>query len=228
MNRCYKETDQSVFEVSNQNYIAMVKHQPSDVRRAQIIQAAVEVCADKGYHASRIDDIAARAGLSKGAVYHHFASKQEVFLGVMEMIMDEATSYIEELDEAGAGARETMQKTLEMLLDMFREQPKFLRGIFELFFLSARDPEFRERAVGYYDSMIEVTTRVIRHGIERGEIDDSVDPEAASRVFVMGGDGLMLILLLLEQPELVEESVRLQADLLFAGMVRKSAEGSNR
>jgi len=205
----------------------MGKHQPSDVRRAQIIGAAIEVCAEKGYHASRIDDIAAQAGLSKGAVYHHFASKQEVFLGVMEMIMDEATSTIGQLDASGASAFETMRQTVEMLLAMFRERPKFLRGIFELFFLTSRDPQFRERVIGYYDSMIEVTERVIQHGIERGEIAPDIDPRQASRIFIMGGDGLMLILLLLEQHEEALSSLEHMSEILFRGMACRPGEGSN-
>ena len=206
----------------------MGKHQPSDVRRAQIIQAAIEVCADKGYHASRIDDIAACAGLSKGAVYHHFESKQEVFLAVVETIMQEAAQFVGHLDDSGASVLETMRRTVELLMAMFRERPRLLRGIFELFFLSARDPEFRDRTVGYYDRMIEVTERVIRHGMGRGELDPEVDASTAARVFIMGGDGLLLILLLLERHELAETSMKLLTELLFRGMVQLPGEGSTR
>jgi AcrR family transcriptional regulator len=203
----------------------MGKHQPSDVRRAQIIQAAVEVCADKGYHASRIDDIAARAGLSKGAVYHHFASKQEVFIAVMEMMLVEATRFMDDLDESGTSAIEAMRRTIDLLLDMFEHPPTLLRGVFELFFLSSREPEFRERVLGYYDRLIEVTERLIRHGMERGELAPDLDPKETARVFLMGGDGLLAMLLMLNREEQAARSVRLMSELMFRGMASQPQEG---
>lgn len=52
---------------------------PADIRAHQILDAALEVFAAKGFAASRIDDIARRASLSKGGIYSHFKSKDEIF-----------------------------------------------------------------------------------------------------------------------------------------------------
>ena len=205
----------------------MGKHQPSEVRRAQILEAAMHVCADKGYHASRIDDIAAHAGLSKGAVYHHFASKQEVFLGLVEQMMAEATQVISQLDASGASAVETLNGLIDLFVGMFRDSPQVLRGLLEIFFLGVRDPEFRKHFDGYYSSMIEATEQVIRHGIDRGELDPDLDPEEAARVFVLGGDGLLLILVMLDRFEEGVGSVRAMSDLLLEGMKRKPGKGSD-
>jgi len=57
----------------------MTRHLPEHERRAQILRAARHVFLAKGYNATRIEDIAARARLSKGAVYFYFDSKRAIF-----------------------------------------------------------------------------------------------------------------------------------------------------
>ncbi len=83
----------------------MVKHETPDVRRMQLFQAAMAVCAEKGYHATTVEEIAERAGLSKGALYHHFKSKQDLFVELLEGSMDEFAEMIAHADSGWLGAR---------------------------------------------------------------------------------------------------------------------------
>ena len=53
-------------------------------RPGEIVEAALAVFAEKGYAAARLDEIAARAGVSKGALYLYFATKEELFRAVVE------------------------------------------------------------------------------------------------------------------------------------------------
>ena len=77
----------------------MAKHEPAALRRTQLLDAALACFAEHGYHLARIDDIANHAGLSKGAFYHHFASKNEIVeavfrrgIDVMEQAWDDAAA----------------------------------------------------------------------------------------------------------------------------------------
>ncbi|MFZ5668550.1 MAG: TetR/AcrR family transcriptional regulator [Pseudomonadota bacterium] len=81
----------------------MVPGQPKwrrrkEARPAEIVAAALEVFAERGFAAARLDDIAARAGVSKGALYLYFETKQELFNAV---VRDAVTPNIEAV-EAGA------------------------------------------------------------------------------------------------------------------------------
>ncbi|WP_375175363.1 TetR/AcrR family transcriptional regulator [Pseudooceanicola sp.] len=51
-------------------------------RKAEIIAAAAECFMERGYHATKVDDVAARLGATKGRIYHHYASKTELFFDV--------------------------------------------------------------------------------------------------------------------------------------------------
>src|SRR5690606_18269237 len=55
-----------------------------DARPAEIVSAALDVFVDKGFAAARLDDIAAKAGVSKGAIYLYFGTKQDIFRAVVE------------------------------------------------------------------------------------------------------------------------------------------------
>lgn len=71
-----------------------------EARPAEIIAAALEVFAEKGFAAARLDDIAARAGVSKGALYLYFETKQDLF----EAVVREAVSPNIAMVEAAAAA----------------------------------------------------------------------------------------------------------------------------
>lgn len=51
-------------------------------RKAEIIEAAAECFMERGYHATKVDDVAARLGATKGRIYHHYATKTELFFDV--------------------------------------------------------------------------------------------------------------------------------------------------
>ena len=60
----------------------MGKHESAAHRQDQILAAALACFARRGYFETRMDDIVRESGLSKGALYHHFASKEAVFMGL--------------------------------------------------------------------------------------------------------------------------------------------------
>jgi len=61
---------------------------PSHETRSRILEAAVTVFADKGYHDTRVDDIVSRSHTSKGAFYFYFPSKQDIFLALVDTFAD--------------------------------------------------------------------------------------------------------------------------------------------
>ena len=65
---------------------------PAPVRGAQILDAALQVFTEKGFASARMDDIAQQAGLSKGGVYAHFKSKEDIFLALLERLLSPAAN----------------------------------------------------------------------------------------------------------------------------------------
>src|SRR3982750_2785351 len=61
---------------------------PRNARRAQLLDAALEVFVAQGYHAAAMDDIAERAGVSKPVLYQHFPGKLELYLALLDTHCD--------------------------------------------------------------------------------------------------------------------------------------------
>ena len=74
-----------------------------DARPAEIVQAALQVFTEKGFAAARLDDIAARAGVSKGALYLYFATKEELFHAVVAQAVAPNLARVRALVEAYDG-----------------------------------------------------------------------------------------------------------------------------
>jgi AcrR family transcriptional regulator len=77
----------------------------SEFTRNAILQAAGRLFTERGFGATTIDDIAAAAGVAKGSVYHHFATKEAVFEAVFERA---SADLVSEVVRRGAGAKDAL------------------------------------------------------------------------------------------------------------------------
>lgn len=95
----------------------------------KIIQASYEVIREKGYERMTRDDIAARVGMTRGAVNWHFSSKEEIYLAALNRILDE---FQKERQACFADRKSSPQEKIERLISMpvkLREEYRFINGI---------------------------------------------------------------------------------------------------
>lgn len=110
---------------------------PAGERRAGILDAAMSVFADRGYHASSIDEIARKAGVSKALIYEHFASKQALWASLLDA---QAAEIFRRL-AAGAATAEPGEVRLRAGVDAFLTFVEERRGAWRMLFREAADPE---------------------------------------------------------------------------------------
>ncbi len=85
----------------------------------RILDAAIQVFAEKGYHETRMDDIVARAGASKGSVYFHFASKQHIFLAILDLFADKLERGVKESIQNQTSSVQKMDAALSTCFEIF-------------------------------------------------------------------------------------------------------------
>jgi AcrR family transcriptional regulator len=114
------------------------KRLSGEERRAAILESALAVFADRGYHASSIDDIAREGGISKALIYEHFSSKQQLYAELLEQhageLFERLGAAMEEAGKAGAAR-------LAVGLDAFYRFVEEHRGAWRMLFREANDPE---------------------------------------------------------------------------------------
>ena len=148
-------------------------------KRRLILDAAVRVFARKGYHASRVGDIAEEAGVAHGLLYHYFRSKDElletIFRETWRDVLD-AVRVVEETDET---ARERLAGVAKILLRAWRRDPDLVRVLVREVTRSTA----LQRRVDEIDQAFAALERIIAGGQEDGEFRADVDPRMVSYVF---------------------------------------------
>ena len=141
-----------------------------DARPEEITAAALELFAERGYAATRLEDVAARAGVSKGTLYLYFANKEDLFKAVVR------EGIVSPLGEMRSKVERYEGQTFELLRELMlgwweRVGSTRLSAIAKLLVSEARN--FPEIARFYADEVVspgrETIAAVLRRGIERGE-----------------------------------------------------------
>jgi AcrR family transcriptional regulator len=162
------------------------KPESADKRR-QLLDAAVRVFARKGYHASRVGDIAEEAGVAHGLLYHYFKSKDEVLEAVFHenwSLLQLRIASVEETDEPAA---DQLRHIAAIVLRTWLHLPEVVTVVIREF---GRSPELADR-IGELAQPIEVIQRTIERGIERGEFRSDIDPQFAATVVYGSIDELL-------------------------------------
>jgi AcrR family transcriptional regulator len=115
-----------------------------DAREA-LLAAAAEVFALQGYRDSSVDEIAERAGYSKGAVYWHFSSKDDLFLALLEERIDRPMREMIELLESAPPDRDMAPEASLRFVELLRRERELLLLDHEYWSQAVRDQKLRAR-----------------------------------------------------------------------------------
>lgn len=128
--------------------------------RAAIIAAAADVIARRGIMASSLDEIAQHAGMTKGAIYSNFTSKDELVLAVLDARQMTFTPDL----SSGASAEAQLQAMGRALVGRLEQIKADGRFIAELQFYAVQSPELGRRlAERYSQSFTEITDQIVAH-----------------------------------------------------------------
>jgi AcrR family transcriptional regulator len=159
----------------------------AEERRTAILDSALAVFSERGYHSASIDDIAGEAGVSKALIYEHFASKQELHADLIARNARELTQRV-----AGALSGVEVESTSERLatgLEAFFAFVEERRDAWRMLFRDAADPE----SSAVLDRMVEQVT---------AEVTVLISQDPGARELARVGD---------------ERSLRLLAEMLVGG-----------
>ncbi len=147
----------------------------------------MRVFARKGYHASRVGDIAEEAGVAHGLLYHYFDSKDQVLEAVFHENWSVLLDRIAAVEESDEPAADQLRHVAAIVLRTWLHLPDVVRVVIREF---GRSPELAER-IGELAQPIDVIERVIARGIERGEFRADIEPRVAATVVYGSIDELL-------------------------------------
>lgn len=145
-----------------------------DARPGEILAAALAEFAANGFAATRLDDVAKRAGITKGTIYLYFDGKEALFRALLKQEAGRELDALDDLLAAYDGPADSLLRTL-VTESGRRFLQSDLRHLLRL--LIAEGPKFPDLLAFHHAEIIsrgrQLITRVIRYGIDRGEFRDN-------------------------------------------------------
>jgi AcrR family transcriptional regulator len=167
----------------------MTMQQRSEETRTKIMESAIKLFSTNGYNKASVDNICAEAGISKGAFYHHFESKQALFLALLDGWLKNIDNAIDASKELTAP--ETFTQMSEAFPYIFETAGDGLPMFLEFWLQASRDEKIWQASISPYRRYHKYFTSLIKKGVDEGSFVE-VDPELTSRMIVSTAMGLLL------------------------------------
>jgi AcrR family transcriptional regulator len=175
---------------AGQEYPVPIRRPRREEVRRRLLEAASETFLEKGYLDSTLEDIARRAGLSKGAVYSNFESKQEIFGLLLNARVERMREVIAATtDPAAAGGGRT---SAAVLAENLFADSAWIQLVLEFASRAGRDPTVREIYRPFLRTQREEVTRAIELALAGGPQQDSEYAALVATIVVTLRNGLAL------------------------------------
>jgi TetR/AcrR family fatty acid metabolism transcriptional regulator len=141
----------------------------SVTRRNQILDAALRVFARSGFHEARMDDIVQEAGLSKGALYWYFKSKEDIITAISQRLFTTDIEQLQGLLQAEGSVSERLLQLMRDRIAGLQSMSSVISILFEFYAAALHQENVRQFIQRYFQDFHEMLVALIQQGIDRGE-----------------------------------------------------------
>jgi len=142
----------------------------TDSKRQAILKAAAAVFAQKGFHGTLVDAVAARAGIGKGTVYRYFRNKEDLFFSILDQGAQGQMLGMEQALRSSEDPREKLREILLARAEFVLNNKPLLKLLPEI---ESRKLQRRAMVIRRRNQrMVKLVERTLQEGIDRGSIKD--------------------------------------------------------
>lgn len=200
---------------------------PRGDKRQRIVDAAVKVFAKRGFHATRVSDIASAAGVADGTIYLYFKSKDALLVSLFESHVDRLLAFLEKELPRAASPSEKLKRIVEVQLGLLEGE----RDLAEVVTVILRQSTklMKQYAAPKFNAYLDAIAGVVAEGQATGEIRRDVTPHLAARAIFGALDGIAMTWALgkAERGGLAWASAQL-GQILLGGLTPRTSIGDSR
>ena len=191
------------------------------ITRKQVLKKALAIFSKKGYAATTLEDIAKEAEVTRGAIYHHFGGKAELYNILIREYSDRGSQIMEQALSEGGTLLDILRRVFVRQLQVI-EDDREMRALMELYLFKtgpvADLNEGRQQQIESGIGLIEMLAGIMSQGMEQGLLRKDVDPKEMARAYLAYQNGLINLWLTAPDQFSMKDSVESFADILMAGI----------
>jgi len=138
-------------------------------KKNQILDAALQIFVKKGYSETRMDDIVYASGMSKGAIYHHYSSKKDLFLELIDFWELYCFPNILDKKYSNKSACGKLREIVKDIISTFKKKKYVFLAELEIWSLSNHDDIVRDKTKSLYMNLLKLFSNIIKDGIANNE-----------------------------------------------------------
>ncbi|HET7143646.1 MAG TPA: TetR family transcriptional regulator [Anaerolineales bacterium] len=194
------------------------------VTRATLLKAALTVFSTKGYAGTSIEAITKAAKVTRGALYHHFENKADLYNTLLQEVSAKGATIVQQAVAEGGTFTQILKRIFTRQLE-YIEDDKEAREIMELaLFKTGTHPELqngRKKQIEAGQALIEGITQSMQIGISNSELRNDISPTDMARSFIAFQNGVIQMWLVSPRSFSLKSSSETFADVLIAGLKSK-------
>ena len=192
-----------------------------DLRKDQILDAALTVLVQNGYQGSRMDDVVSESQLSKGAIYWYYKSKKAMYLDLVNFWVIRYSATINHLVENDQAAPDQLKSLFNYFIDQYESDPDPFIALTEFWSMAQKDDDFRAKLQKVYSQFLEVLEKIVAKGLKDGDFK-KLDIRITAMSIMLNVESINWFTLFDTHGVSARDYIQTISDFILAGLLKKT------
>ena len=192
-----------------------------DLRKDQILDAALTVLVQNGYEGSRMDDVVTESQLSKGAIYWYYKSKKAMYLDLVNFWVIRYSATINHLVENDQAAPDQLKSLFNYFIDQYESDPDPFIALTEFWSMAQKDDDFRAKLQKVYSQFLEVLEKIVAKGVSDGDFK-KLDIRITAMSIMLNVESINWFTLFDTHGVSARDYIQTISDFILAGLLKKN------
>ncbi|MDP6339277.1 MAG: TetR/AcrR family transcriptional regulator [Candidatus Marinimicrobia bacterium] len=191
-----------------------------DLRKEQILDAALTVLIQNGYDGSRMDDVVQESQLSKGAIYWYYKSKKDMYLDLVNFWVFRYSPTLNHLVENDQSAPDQLKSLFNYFIDQYESDPDPFFALTEFWSMAQKDSDFSNKLQKVYSQFLEVLEKIITKGV-RENVFKKLDVRITAMSIMLNVESINWFTLFDRHGVSARDYIQTISDFILAGLMKK-------
>jgi len=192
-----------------------------DLRKDQILDAALTVLVQNGYEGSRMDDVVSKSQLSKGAIYWYYKSKKDMYLDLVNFWVIRYSATINHLVENDQAAPDQLKSLFNYFIDQYESDPDPFIALTEFWSMAQKDDDFRAKLQKVYSQFLEVLEKIVAKGVKDDDFK-KLDIRITAMSIMLNVESINWFTLFDTHGVRARDYIQTISDFILAGLLKKT------